>query len=86
MHVLLCIVTGRYSPRLYIAYAPLVCIFLIVTYKNIITSLSLFVSLKSLNVQVRVMHAIFYFPALDLAISYFKTVFIGAQQIKLINE
>ncbi|THG11990.1 hypothetical protein TEA_018215 [Camellia sinensis var. sinensis] len=24
MHVLLCIVTGRYSPRLYIAYAPLV--------------------------------------------------------------
>lgn len=24
MHVLLCIVTGRYSSRLYIAYAPLV--------------------------------------------------------------
>ena len=26
MHVLLCIVTGRYSSRLYIAYAPLVSI------------------------------------------------------------
>lgn len=26
MHVLLCIVTGRYSARLYIAYAPLVSI------------------------------------------------------------
>ena len=27
MHVLLCIVTGRYSSRLYIAYAPLVSAF-----------------------------------------------------------
>lgn len=26
MHVLMCIVTGRYSSRLYIAYAPLVSI------------------------------------------------------------
>lgn len=28
MHVLLCIVTGRYSSRLYIAYAPLVSVYM----------------------------------------------------------
>lgn len=33
MHVLLCIVTGRYSSRLYIAYAPLVSI--CITYEAI---------------------------------------------------
>lgn len=28
MHALLCIVTGRYSSRLYIAYAPLVSVYI----------------------------------------------------------
>ena len=48
---------------------------LLVTDKNIITSLSLCVSLKSLNVQVRVMHAIFYFPALDSSYLLFQNFF-----------
>ncbi|RZR88067.1 hypothetical protein BHM03_00015573 [Ensete ventricosum] len=36
MHVLLCIVTGRYSPRLYIAYAPLVSISSYTQWKHLI--------------------------------------------------
>ncbi|RRT68850.1 hypothetical protein B296_00033686 [Ensete ventricosum] len=68
MHVLLCIVTGRYSPRLYIAYAPLVSISSCVVLGTLLASL---VPVVGFNAVMTSEHFASFLVCFSISLLYF---------------